>query len=250
MKKLAGLFTAAVMMLTGMPVSADTVQMQPNYPLEHPGDATLYVHTAEDTEYQIEVLQTSPERKNLVLYGVSMPQKAADVAVFPLEAGDYTVRVTVGSTKDGFAPRTAEQSFNVLNLDFTNAYDNAIIDLNLLFHHDDTLDSTPQKSSEVYQSEDDGVQNYHMAFEMKFAGYDRLRGDLTGDGAVKMEDAYQALMLYTMEITHLTPDKPTTAGQIAACDFNGNGKIDINDAKDILDYVVAKSINLPVTWES
>ena len=246
MKKLAGLFTAAAMLMHCIPASAETAVITPHYPLEHPGDATLYVNAAEDLEYGIEIYQSSPERSKLCLYSITMPLKKGDSAAFPLETGDYTVCVTVGATKDHLAPQTMERSFNVLNLDFTNAYKENHINFNLALNHDDTAENTSvvERDSKV----EDGI--YAVDYDFTFTQYDRLRGDFTGDGEIKMNDAFQVLMIFTMELTHLTPDVPPTAGQIAACDLNMDGTLDIHDAKDILDYVVGTSIGLTMEWRS
>ncbi|MBR5372764.1 MAG: hypothetical protein IK130_11190 [Oscillospiraceae bacterium] len=252
MKIIAGICTAAAMLLTALPVSAEftrpvfsgTAFMTPNYPLEHSGDATLYLSVQEDMEFTIEILQDSPERKGLLLYGIKMPLEKGEAAAFGLEAGDYTVRLTVPSTKDQFVPTVIERSFNVLNIDFAETYKQYDIYFDLKLNHDDTAENTPTASADTFMLDDSLVSDY----DVTFVQYDRMRGDFNGNGKLDTTDARKVLEIHTMRMTHLTPDTPPTPGQMAACDIDGNGLLDSKDCKKILDHAVASSIGIELEW--
>ena len=252
MKTFVGLCTAAAMLLSALPVSAEftkpvfsgTAFMTPNYPLEHPGDATLYVSVQEDMEFTIEILQDSPERKGLLLYGIKMPLEKGEAAVFGLEAGDYTVRLTVPSTKDQFVPMTIERSFNVLNIDFADTYEKNNIYLDIALNHDDLAENAPTAVADSFMQEGELISTY----DVTFVQYDRLRGDFNNNGKLDTTDARMVLELHAMRMTHLTPDTPPTPGQMAACDINKNGLMDSTDCKKILDHAVASSIGLNLEW--
>ncbi len=72
-------------------------------------------------------------------------------------------------------------------------------------------------------------------------------GDLDGDGAITIEDAYSALMAYAKTSAGL--DSGLTDVQKEAADVDGNGKLTINDAYKILQYYANTSVGNDVTWD-
>lgn len=257
MKKLTALLTAAVLMAAPV-FSAEAArepftaieQMTPNYPLEHHGDAMLYVDAAESMGCGVEVIQHSPERENLVLYGTEVTLEQGKAAAFELEPGDYTIRVTEKATKDGFAPLTSEMKITVDNRDYTAlaAYD--IYAHITLLTGDDTAKPMESNVSATSSKDADDKETAELDWQMQFAKYDRLRGDFDGDGAITLEDARDVLQYQVMLLTNLEPEVPPTNGQIVACDIDSNGEIGIEDVKAILDCSVASSIGLNYQWKS
>ncbi len=75
-----------------------------------------------------------------------------------------------------------------------------------------------------------------------------LRGDLTGDDAVSVEDAQLTLRAYTERIAG--NDMGLTADQIKAADVNGDGEISVEDAQWLLKYYTEKYVaEKDITWD-
>ncbi len=75
-----------------------------------------------------------------------------------------------------------------------------------------------------------------------------LRGDVTGDGEVSVDDAQLTLKAYTERIAG--NDMKLTAEQIKAADVDGNGEISVEDAQNILKYYTEKSVaGKDITWD-
>ena len=75
-----------------------------------------------------------------------------------------------------------------------------------------------------------------------------LRGDLTGDGDVSVEDAQLTLKAYTERIAG--NDMDLTAEQIRAADIDGNGEISVEDAQWLLKYYTEKHVaKKDITWD-
>ena len=257
MKKIIGILTAALMLTPSFAVSAERTVPQfdeiisavPNYPLEHTGDATLLVTVTEETAYQIEIIQHSPERENLTLYDITYTQQPGTAWSFKLEPGSYTVRTTVNATADGFSPQYTEQFFTVNNVDYTNEFKTAEIYHTISLNRE-SGDNTPHKpvTAELTNEIRDDVLTVERS--LSFARYERIRGDYNGDGQIALADARAVLEQHTMNLADIESETPPTEGQIAACDINNNDKLDIEDAKSILDYATAAGIGLDFNWKS
>lgn len=75
-----------------------------------------------------------------------------------------------------------------------------------------------------------------------------LRGDVTGDGSVSIEDAQIALNAYVDSVAGM--QNTLTAQQIQAADVNDDGEVSAEDAQLILNYYVLNTIsNEPTSWE-
>ncbi len=75
-----------------------------------------------------------------------------------------------------------------------------------------------------------------------------LRGDVTGDGVVSVDDAQLTLKAYTERIAG--NDMKLTDEQIKAADVNGDGEISVDDAQNILIYYVNNTVAGKVlTWD-
>jgi len=236
-------------------VSKDTfseiVYADPIYPLEHTGDATLYVDAEEDMQCSIAVIQHSPERENLVLYSLDLSLKKGNATAFNLEPGDYTVRTTVKATKDGYAPLHAEENFVVENADYSGLTSFDIYEHITLNKNDETADSVQIESiSQTTDDKEKEEKTMECLYQLRFAQYDRLRGDYDGNGLITLDDAREVLQYHVMQLTNIVPEKPPTQGQIVACDIDNNGVLGIEDVKMILDYSVATSIGLDYHWIS
>ena len=77
---------------------------------------------------------------------------------------------------------------------------------------------------------------------------DTIRGDVTGDGVVSVDDAQLTLKAYTERIAG--NDMKLSAEQIKAADVNGDGEISVDDAQNILKYYTEKSVaGKNITWD-
>ena len=75
-----------------------------------------------------------------------------------------------------------------------------------------------------------------------------LRGDVTGDGEVSVDDAQITLRAYTNRIAG--NDMGLTADQIKAADINGDSEVSVDDAQFILKYYTQKSVaGIDITWD-
>ena len=75
-----------------------------------------------------------------------------------------------------------------------------------------------------------------------------LRGDVTGDGEVSVDDAQLTLKAYTERIAG--NDMKLTAEQIKAADVNGDGEVSVDDAQNILIYYVNNTVAGKIlTWD-
>lgn len=257
MKKVIGILTAALMLTPSFAVSAERTAPQfdeivsavPNYPLEHTGDAVLYVTVTEETAYKIEIIQHSPERENLALYEISYTQQPGTAWSFALEPGSYTVRTTVNATADGYSPQYTEQIFNVENVDYTNEFKTAEIYHTISLNRENG-DSTPHKPVTTVQTNEIREDVLTVERTLSFARYDRIRGDYNGNSEISLADARAVLEQYTIRLAGIESETPPTEGQIAACDINNNDTLDIEDAKSILDYATAAGIGLDFNWKS
>ena len=75
-----------------------------------------------------------------------------------------------------------------------------------------------------------------------------ISGDISGDGAVSIEDAQLALKAYTEKLS----GKPhgLTAAQFKAADVNHDGDLTVEDAQYILIYYTEKSVaGKNITWD-
>ena len=75
-----------------------------------------------------------------------------------------------------------------------------------------------------------------------------LRGDVTGDGEVSVDDAQLTLKAYTERIAG--NGMKLTAEQIKSADVNSDGEISVDDAQNILKYYTKKSVaGKDITWD-
>lgn len=76
-----------------------------------------------------------------------------------------------------------------------------------------------------------------------------LRGDTDLDGTISMIDARLALLSYVATDLSMM-DSPLDERQLRAADVDGNGKVEMRDAKAILDYVVMTQAFLEPDWDT
>ena len=75
-----------------------------------------------------------------------------------------------------------------------------------------------------------------------------VKGDVTGDSAVSVEDAQLALTAYVADMAGLATG--LSEQQTASGDINGDKKISVEDAQLILLYYVKNTVSgTPTTWE-
>lgn len=75
-----------------------------------------------------------------------------------------------------------------------------------------------------------------------------LRGDMTGDGEVSVDDAQLTLKAYTERIAG--NDMKLTDDQFKAADVDGNGEISVEDAQWLLKYYTEKYVaGKDITWD-
>ncbi len=75
-----------------------------------------------------------------------------------------------------------------------------------------------------------------------------VRGDVTGDGEVSVDDAQLTLKAYTERIAG--NDMKLTPEQIKAADINSDGEISVDDAQNILKYYTEKYVaGKDITWD-
>ena len=76
-----------------------------------------------------------------------------------------------------------------------------------------------------------------------------LTGDVTGDGAVSVDDAQVTLNVYVKIMAG--KEHGLSEAQFSACDVNQDGKISVEDAQYILLYYVKNTLsNSPTDWEA
>ena len=68
-----------------------------------------------------------------------------------------------------------------------------------------------------------------------------LRGDVTGDGLIKADDAQKTLEAYTVALTG--QPSPLTDEETEAADVDFNGKVAAEDAQFILLYYTANTVS-------
>ncbi len=74
------------------------------------------------------------------------------------------------------------------------------------------------------------------------------RGDVSGDGAVSVEDAQLTLKTYVERLAGF--HMKLNADQIKAADVDGNGEISVEDAQWILKYYTERNVALKnITWD-
>lgn len=80
------------------------------------------------------------------------------------------------------------------------------------------------------------------------AAQSAIKGDVTGDGVVAIEDATEALTMYARYAASLSLDE-WQEEQKAAADVDGNGVVEISDATAILTYYAQYSASLNPDWD-
>ena len=95
------------------------------------------------------------------------------------------------------------------------------------------------------------AEAYAKKYEYRFEslGLVPVRGDVTRDGIVSVEDAQLTLKAYTQRIAG--NETGLTAAQIKAADVNGDGEVSVDDAQYILRYYTEKAVagRDDFTWE-
>ena len=115
-----------------------------------------------------------------------------------------------------------------------------------------TLNGTPYFNGTIYGTDGSTAQSYAQKYGYNFAVIgsepDVLRGDVTGDGEVSVDDAQLTLKAYTERIAG--NDMKLTAEQIKAADVNSDGEVSVDDAQNILKYYTEKSVaGKDITWD-
>ena len=254
MKMKKGLSAAAALLLaaSAMPVSgvsAETAEppgvfpeavtfVEPLYDDYDPaGNDYIAVFGPLWNKYQVDIIQHSPERENLLLFSNRFYQEENEPYFYRMEPGEYTIRISSALVLASPVLSTAEIDFTIENSDYSGgAYDRSAVgffcDLEMAEKNEDVSPQITLGEQEVKATALTSVNR------ITFKRYTLFRGDFDGDGTVEAEDAQHVLMEYVAGLVGKTTSNSATAEQTAACDINGDGKLGADDAQFILQFYV------------
>ncbi len=240
----------------------------PAYAAEETEDDAVYVETVcpdfeplgEDAfvfsgcynnNVSVEIVQHSPERKNLELYNSTLKSDMQKLYVFRVEPGDYTVKISTASVFGGTKDVTYQQDITIENPDYSTGEDAFTATRYGFFGKyiaaDDMAKAEAVKLMEEPVLRSNKETKKGILCSLGFSRYNRLRGDFNGDGIVELSDAQLALSDYSKTLSGKKTN--TTPAQIAACDVSGDGRLDVADAQQILMFYSATIANKTPHWQ-
>lgn len=230
--------------LSAQPVGAVELIM-PLYPALHETDSYLMLNVGADTEFTMTVYQHSEEREALVMYAVAETTDAeTSYCCTMLEAGDYTLEITVPAISGCRQMLTKTLQFTIVNPDFAEEYTASKITVDLQKTMDPALE-IGFADTEVVSYVDGTAQIVETAFLCN--GAEGLCGDANLDGVIDSQDAIDTLQAYVAGLLDQPADMTTQ--QMICADIDGNGILDTNDALCILEYYARTILGEQPAWE-
>lgn len=198
----------------------------------------------------IEIVQHSPERENLVLYRAKIASDKKDSYVFRAEPGDYTVWITTSTIFSGAADIGYKQDIKIENPDYSTGEDAFTATRCNFFGKYLAAADTDQPEAEKLLEEtaprDKSDTTKNIFCTVGFPRYNRQRGDFNGDGSIDSADAQLTLNTYADALAGKTDTTQPAARH--ACDINGDGALDSADAQNILIYYVEETTGNTPKW--
>lgn len=230
--------------LTAMPVNAVEL-LSPLYPPLHETDSFLLLRVGANIEFTMTVYQHSEEREALVMYALAeTTDDETSYCCTMLEAGEYTLEISVPAISGCRQMLTQELQFTIVNPDYAEDYTASKITVDLQKTMDPTLE-IGFSDTELTAYVDGTTQIMKTAFLYNSA--EGLCGDVNLDGVIDSQDAIDTLQAYVADLLGQPADMTTQ--QMICADIDGNRILDTNDALCILEYYAQTILGEQPTWE-
>lgn len=229
--------------------SAEPVVLKTVCPDYEPlSDDLLFLQPDPAMPVEIELVQHSPERANLLLYEGKLNAAAATKYSCAVEPGDYTLRITYSPVKSSINNNiTVEHLFTVENADYAptdNPYEKTEITVSTTAQLCAATQVIGPAVGRTVANNKNGVYTVNVSIPLQY--YSGERGDFDSNGVTDVTDAQLALKEYVESIA----GKKTTANamQKAVCDIDGDGKLSVTDVQYILMFYTQKVAGMTPQW--
>lgn len=239
----AALCTASCFSLSAL--AAELHYVFPLYPLDRISAGKVILHIPEEETLFVQIIEHSPEQKNLVLYDTELKESTDTDHVFSLESGEYTIVCSTYYLTDNYKTKSFTQDFTIENPDFSDTLTetNYELTVDIMLREDD--DDTESQMTPLQESTTEGICT--LSQQMHFTRYNGNFGDYDRDGVITMQDAMETLTCYNSG--ELGLPLPCNAAEKAACDIYPDGEITIEDAMAILQYYNDGILGIPQSWD-
>lgn len=226
---------AGVMLSTAMSAAAESVTVEPDYPIHGNKCGTVIITPELDREVYVTITQNAPEG-GYVYYNTVLPaggEAAGETDyTFIVEGKDdspYTITLGVPEYK-------GSKDTQILTYDFTVRDNDYILDevVNGYVYSFSVLRNDDLEQPEITAEHETVMdENYILTtvVAVSFPASDIIPGDVNFDEVINLYDVIE-ITKYMMDASYFGDD------QIAAADYNADGNVNLYDAIDIAKMIM------------
>lgn len=226
---------AGVMLSTAMSAAAESVAVEPDYPIHGNKCGTVIITPELDREVYVTITQNAPEGE-YVYYNTVLPaggEAAGEIDyTFIVEGKDdspYTITLGVPEYK-------GSKDTQILTYDFTVRDNDYILDevVNGYVYSFSVLRNDDLEQPEITAEHETVMdENYILTtvVAVSFPASDIIPGDVNFDEVINLYDVIE-ITKYMMDASYFGDD------QIAAADYNADGNVNLYDAIDIAKMIM------------
>lgn len=226
---------AGMVLSTAMSAAAETVTVEPDYPIHGNKCGTVIITPELDREVYVKITQLTPDG-DYVYYNTVLPAGGEAVGEtdysFIVEGKDdssYTITLGVPKYKGSKDTQEITYDFTVSDTDFiVDEEINGYVYMFSVLRNDDLEQPEITAENEAVMDEN-GIVTTAVTFT--FPASDIIPGDVNFDEDINLYDVIE-ITKYMMDPSYFGDD------QIAAADYNADGKVNLYDAIDIAKMIM------------
>lgn len=226
---------AGVMLSTALSAAAETVTVEPDYPIHGNKCGTVVITPQLDREVYVKITQLTPDG-DYVYYNTVIPAGGETVGEtdysFIVEGKDdssYTIALGVPKHKGSNDTQEITYDFTVRDTDYIVDEEINGYVYQFLVSRNDELEQ-PEITAE-HESVIDENCIVTTVVAVSFPASDIIPGDVNFDEVINLYDVIE-ITKYMMDSSYFGDD------QIAAADYNADGKVNLYDAIDIAKMIM------------
>ncbi len=233
-KILSAAVCTGVLFASAAGAAAETINVEPTYPIHGNRCATISFHPELDREVNVNITQCSPEGDYTYYKDakISGDAEGSNEYTFILEGKDdspYKMEIGVPKYKGSSEFQKITYDFTILNTDNIEDLEGYIYTFTIL-RNDDLEEPEITVNGDETKNENNVITRN---ITLSFPASDTTPGDVNFDGLVNLYDIIE-IARYLMNSDYLTPE------QLEAADYNGDKKVNLYDAIDIAKMIMSK----------
>ena len=226
---------AGIVLSTAMSAAAETVTVEPDYPIHGNKCGTVVITPELDREVYVKITQLTPDG-DYVYYNTVLPAGGETVGEtdysFIVEGKDdssYTITLGVPEHKGSKDTQEITYDFTVSDTDYiVDKEINGYVYLFSVLRNDDLEQPEITAEHEAVMDENNIVTT---VVAVTFPASDITPGDVNFDEVINLYDVIE-ITKYMMDPSYFGDD------QISAADYNADGKVNLYDAIDIAKMIM------------